>query len=110
VSSRAPYVISTRHATADRCLRRLISGGAAGQCGGDPPLPGGTEVDEVLQFVTGKTLEMTGADLMVLALPGQGHRQLTIRHAAGNGADRRQLPSVTRSLAPTSRRSPIMNV
>ena len=42
---------------------------------------------------------MTGADLVVLALPGEGHRQLTIRHAAGNGADRRQLPSVTRSSA-----------
>jgi hypothetical protein len=38
------------------------------------PPPGGTEVDKVLQFVTGKTLEMTGADLMVLALPGPGHR------------------------------------
>ena len=70
------------------------------------PLPGGTEVDKVLQIVTGKTLEMTGADLIVLALPGQGHGQLTIRHATGNGADRRQLPSVTRSLAPTSCRSP----
>ena len=36
----------------------------------------------------GQTLQMTGADLVVLALPGEGHRQLTIRHAAGNGAGR----------------------
>jgi hypothetical protein len=63
------------------------------------PPPGGTEVGQVLEFVTGQTLEMTGAELVVLALPGQGHRQLTIRHAARNGTDRRQLPSVTRPLA-----------
>jgi hypothetical protein len=59
----------------------------------------GPEVDEDPEFVTGRALEMTGADLVVLALPGEGHRQLTNRHAAGNGAGRRQLPSVTRSLA-----------
>ena len=47
------------------------------------PLPGGPEVDEVREFVTGQTLQMTGADLVVLALPGEGHRQLTIRHATG---------------------------
>ena len=51
-------------------------------------LLGGTEVDEVLEFVTQQTLEMTGADLVVLALPGEDHRQLTIRHAAGEGAQR----------------------
>ena len=45
---------------------------------GRPPTAGGPEVDEVLEFVTERTLEMTGADLMVLALPGEGHRQLTI--------------------------------
>ena len=49
MSSRAPYVISIRHATADRCPRRLVGSGAAGQCGGDPPLPGGTEVDKLLR-------------------------------------------------------------
>jgi hypothetical protein len=59
----------------------------------------GTEVDEVLEFVTGQTLQMTSADLVVLALPGEGHRQLAIRHAAGNGAGRRQSPTVTRSSA-----------
>jgi hypothetical protein len=58
----------------------------------------GTEVDGVPEFV-GQALQMTGADLVVLALPGEGHRQLTIKHAAGNGAGRRQLPSVTRSSA-----------
>jgi hypothetical protein len=49
----------------------------------------GTEVDEVRESATGQTLEMTGADLVVLALPGECHRQLTIRHAAGNGASYR---------------------
>jgi hypothetical protein len=84
VSSRAPYVISIRHATADRCSRRPVgSSGAACQCGGDPPAAGGPEVDEVLEFVTGQTLEMAGADLVVLALPSEGYRQLTIRYAAG---------------------------
>jgi signal transduction histidine kinase len=49
-------------------------------------LLGGTGVDQVLEFVTQQTLEMTGADLVVLALPGEGHRLLRIRHAAGDGA------------------------
>jgi hypothetical protein len=98
VSSRAPYAISIRHATADRCPGGPFgSSGAAGQRGDDSPAADGPEVDEILEFVTGQTLEMTGADLVVL--PGEGHRQLAIRHAAGNGAARRQLPSVTRSLA-----------
>jgi hypothetical protein len=34
------------------------------------PLPGGNEADKVLEFVTGQTPEMTGADL-VLALPAK---------------------------------------
>ena len=50
-------------------------------------LLGGTGVDEVLEFVTQETLEMTGADLVVLALPGGG-QHLTTRHAAGYGAQR----------------------
>ncbi|HXZ75728.1 MAG TPA: GAF domain-containing protein [Streptosporangiaceae bacterium] len=49
-------------------------------------LLGGDAVEEVLEFVTQQTLEMTGADLVVLALPGEDRQQLTIRHAAGNGA------------------------
>jgi signal transduction histidine kinase len=49
-------------------------------------LLGGAEVNEVLEFVTQQTLEMTGADLVVLALPGAGRQQLTIHHAAGDGA------------------------
>jgi signal transduction histidine kinase len=49
-------------------------------------LLGGTEIDEVLAFVTEQTREMTGADLVVLALPDAARRQLTIRHAAGDGA------------------------
>jgi len=53
--------------------RRLLAGAAA---------------DEVLGFVTEQTLEMTAADLVVLALPGAGRRQLTVRHAAGEGAQR----------------------
>ena len=46
----------------------------------------GTAVEEVLGFVTEQTLEMTGADLVVLALPEAGRRQMMIAHAAGAGA------------------------
>ena len=42
----------------------------------------------MLGFVTEQTLEMTGADLVVLALPDAGRRQLIINHAAGQGAQR----------------------
>jgi signal transduction histidine kinase len=47
----------------------------------------GAAVEEVLGFVTEQTLEMTGADLVVLALPDAGRRQLMIKHAAGQGAE-----------------------
>jgi signal transduction histidine kinase len=53
--------------------RRLLGGAAAG---------------EVLEFVTEQTLAMTGADLVVLALPDAEHQQLTIKNAAGDGAQR----------------------
>jgi signal transduction histidine kinase len=46
----------------------------------------GAAVEEVLGFVTEQTLEMTGADLVVLALPEAGRRQMIIAHAAGVGA------------------------
>jgi signal transduction histidine kinase len=49
-------------------------------------LLGGAAVDEVLGFVTEQTLELTGADLVVLALPEPGRRQLMVTHAAGVGA------------------------
>src|SRR3984957_4254596 len=51
--------------------RRLLSG--------DPP-------DEVLALVTQQALEMSGADLVALALPTQDRQQLVISHAAGAGA------------------------
>lgn len=46
----------------------------------------GTPVDEVLGFVTRQTLEITGADLVVLAVPDEDRGFLTISHAAGSGA------------------------
>jgi signal transduction histidine kinase len=49
-------------------------------------LLGGTAVDDVLSFVTQQTLEMTAADLVVLALPSEDRQHLTISHAAGAGA------------------------
>ena len=49
-------------------------------------LLGGAAIEEVLGFVTEQTLEMTGADLVVLALPEAGRRQLMVTHAAGAGA------------------------
>jgi signal transduction histidine kinase len=48
--------------------RRLLSG--------DPP-------DEVLALVTQQALEMSGADLVALALPTRDRQQLVIQHAAG---------------------------
>lgn len=51
--------------------RRLLSG--------DPP-------DEVLALVTQQALEMSGADLVALALPTRDRQQLVIQHAAGTGA------------------------
>ncbi len=42
---------------------------------------------EVLALVTGRALEMSGADLVVLALPTGDRSQLVIEHAVGEGAD-----------------------
>ena len=49
-------------------------------------LLGGAAVNEVLEFVTQQTLEMTGANLVVLALPDLERRHLTIKNAAGDAA------------------------
>jgi signal transduction histidine kinase len=46
----------------------------------------GAEPQEVLALVTEQALEISGADLVVLALPAGGGRQLVIEHAAGQGA------------------------
>ena len=46
----------------------------------------GAAVDEVLSFVTEQTLQMTAADLVVLALPDADRQHLTISHAAGERA------------------------
>ena len=51
---------------------RLLSGSAPG---------------EVLADVTRQALELSGADLAVLALPEEEGRRLTITYAAGDGAD-----------------------
>src|SRR5580692_1298134 len=47
----------------------------------------GTEPDEVLALVTRLALEMSGADLVVLALPEGDGKQLVIEHAAGEEAE-----------------------
>ncbi len=46
----------------------------------------GADVSEALALVTAKSLEMSGADLVALALPTPEGRQLQIEHAAGDGA------------------------
>jgi two-component system, NarL family, sensor histidine kinase DevS len=46
----------------------------------------GAGVDDVLSFVTQQTLEMTAADLVVLALPDADREHLTISHSAGQNA------------------------
>jgi signal transduction histidine kinase len=45
------------------------------------------ETDEVLALVTSQALEISGADLVVLALPVAGRAQLVIEHAVGWGAE-----------------------
>jgi signal transduction histidine kinase len=47
----------------------------------------GAQTDEVLGLVMGHALEISGADLVVLALPVPGGAQLVIEHAAGKGAE-----------------------
>jgi signal transduction histidine kinase len=47
----------------------------------------GTEPEEVLDLVTRLALEMSGADLVVLALPEGNGSELVIEHAAGEGAE-----------------------
>src|ERR1700733_11215035 len=44
------------------------------------------DTDDVLALVTGQALEMSGADLVVLALPAGDGSQLVIEHAVGDGA------------------------
>ncbi len=46
----------------------------------------GVAVDEVLSFVTEQTLQMTAADLVILALPDADREHLRISHAAGENA------------------------
>ena len=45
----------------------------------------GAEPEEVLALVTEQALEISGADLVVLALPAANRRQLVIEHASGHG-------------------------
>jgi signal transduction histidine kinase len=46
----------------------------------------GVATDEVLTLVVHQALEISGADLVVLALPVAGREQLVIEHAVGEGA------------------------
>jgi signal transduction histidine kinase len=57
----------------DEVTRRLLSGADPG---------------DVLDLVIQQVLEMSGADLAVLALPEAEHHQLVVRHAAGADAAR----------------------
>jgi signal transduction histidine kinase len=47
----------------------------------------GSEPTEVLADITRQALELSGADLAVLALPDEEGRRLTITYAEGDGAD-----------------------
>jgi two-component system, NarL family, sensor histidine kinase DevS len=45
------------------------------------------DADDVLALVTSQALEMSGADLVVLALPASNGTQFVIQHAVGEGAE-----------------------
>jgi len=47
----------------------------------------GADASEVLDLVTVQALDMSGADLVVLALPAGSETQLVIEHAVGEGAE-----------------------
>ena len=47
----------------------------------------GADASEVLALVTGQALELSGADLVVLALPAEGGTALVIEQAAGGGVE-----------------------
>jgi signal transduction histidine kinase len=47
----------------------------------------GADLGEALAEVTGRVLELSAADLTVLAVPDEDGRSLTIVHASGDGAD-----------------------
>ncbi len=47
----------------------------------------GADLRDALALITAKSLEMSGADLVVLALPTADRTRLHIEHAAGAGAD-----------------------
>ncbi len=47
----------------------------------------GSDVGDALKLITARSLEMSGADLVVLALPTGDGSQLQIEHAAGDGAE-----------------------
>ena len=46
----------------------------------------GDQPGKVLELVTQQALEMSGADLVVLALPTPDRKRLVIEHACGDGA------------------------
>jgi signal transduction histidine kinase len=46
----------------------------------------GSDAGDALALITARSLEMSGADLVVLALPAADRGQLRIEHAAGDGA------------------------
>lgn len=47
----------------------------------------GPDVNDALELITQRSLTMSGADLVFLALPTPDARQLHVDHAAGDGAD-----------------------
>jgi signal transduction histidine kinase len=47
----------------------------------------GADVSDALALITASSLEISGADLVVLALPTADQSHLQIEHAAGDGAD-----------------------
>ena len=67
----------------------------------------GSKPAEALADITRKALDLSGADLAVLALPDEEGRRLTIAYAEGDGGDAARglvLPAGRRCLCPAGRR------
>ena len=85
--SRSPRPREWRSRTPVSMTRPAAAALATGQRRHHPAAAVRGRAEEVLALVTEQALEISGADLVVLALPAGDSKQLVIEHAAGEGAE-----------------------